>query len=174
MKTCCFIGHRKIKITDELRCSIRRMVEMLICEENVLTFVFGSKSMFNDLCYQIVTEVKKEYPIIKRVCMTCKSEACIMESERENTEKIFSSVLKKEIHLQGFEEEWNFKNKYSAGKTSYIQRNRAMIDKSDFCIFYFDENYSPESNTVLSQSGTALAYAYAKQKKKHIINLFEK
>ena len=55
-----------------------------------------------------------------------------------------------------------------------------MIETSDYCIFYYDENYEPEMRKYSRhsigyyqpKSGTALAYTYAKQKKKHIINVF--
>lgn len=61
-------------------------------------------------------------------------------------------------------EEIEYKTKYTSGRVSYVERNQAMINDSDYCIFYYDENYQPKS-------GTALAYTYAKQKKKQIINI---
>ena len=30
-----------------------------------------------------------------------------------------------------------------AGKATYIKRNYEMIDKSCYCIFFYDENYTP-------------------------------
>ena len=48
--TCCFIGHREIKETKELISKLFETVEKLILEENVDTFLFGSKSYFNNLC----------------------------------------------------------------------------------------------------------------------------
>lgn len=59
----------------------------------------------------------------------------------------------------------------------------AMIDDSDYCVFYYDSSYRPKrkciSNKSISglwtseKSGTALAYKYAQKKKKRIINVFE-
>ncbi|MBR2472235.1 MAG: hypothetical protein IKB55_06085 [Clostridia bacterium] len=56
-----------------------------------------------------------------------------------------------------------------AGRASYVKRNYEMIDKSYFCIVYFDESYVPHSN---KKSGTKIAYEYAVKKKKEIINVF--
>ena len=56
-----------------------------------------------------------------------------------------------------------------------------MIDNSNYCIFYYNENYIPilkrqAKNHALSpigrNSGTKIAYEYAIKKKKLIINLF--
>ena len=56
-----------------------------------------------------------------------------------------------------------------------------MIDKSNVCIFYYDENYLPPRRRnakrdiadYQSKSGTKIAYDYAKTKNKKIINLKE-
>ena len=56
-----------------------------------------------------------------------------------------------------------------------------MIKASDFCVFYYNEEYKPplrkpSKNALFPyqpKSGTMLAYQYAKQKKKEIINLYE-
>ena len=82
----------------------------------------------------------------------------------------------------GVEEEVEFKNKWKAGKASYVERNQAMINDSDLCVFYYDENYKVDERkyskrsftTYQPKSGTWLAYDYAKQKKKEIINVFSK
>ena len=42
-------------------------IENLIVNENVDTFLFGSKSQFDDLCHKVVTELKEKYPHIKRI-----------------------------------------------------------------------------------------------------------
>ena len=55
-----------------------------------------------------------------------------------------------------------------AGKSVYIERNFEMIDKSNYCITYYDENYQP---TKKRKSGTKIAYEYAIKKKRTVINL---
>ena len=67
IKTCCFIGHRTIETTLELRKLLYNHIENLIVSENVKVFLFGSRSQFNDLCYYIVSKLKEKYTDIKRV-----------------------------------------------------------------------------------------------------------
>lgn len=169
-KTCSFFGHRKIDSNDNLKQRVKECVEELIVKYGVQRFLFGSRSEFNDLCHLVVSELKEKYPKIKRICYTCKSEGCVLEVEREEREKIYSRVLKREIHLLGFEEEFEHKTKYEAGRASYIERNQAMINDSDYCVFYYDINYVPLTRT---KSGTKLAYEYAVRKNKKVVNLFK-
>ena len=169
-KTCSFFGHRKIDSNDNLKQRVKESVEQLIINYGVQRFLFGSRSEFNDLCHLVVSELKEKYPEIKRICYTCKSEGCVLEVEREEREKIYSRVLKREIHLLGFEEEFEHKTKYEAGRASYVERNQAMINDSDYCVFYYDKNYVPLTRT---KSGTKLAYEYAVRKNKKVINLFK-
>ena len=104
----------------------------------------------------------------------------MLENEKEKWENILSKLEKQKITLLGYEEEFEYKTKYSSGKASYIERNFAMIDDSDYCIFYYNENYKPQKrkykkNDVFEyqpNSGTSLAYNYAKQKRKNLINIF--
>ena len=167
--TCSFFGHRKIDVTDSLKQKLKNYIEDLIINNKVQIFLFSSKSNFNDLCHLVVTELKKNHPNIKRICYTCKSESCTLESERQQREKIISRFLNQQISLLGFEEEFEHKTKYTAGKASYVERNQAMINDSDFCVFYYNERYVPSTKT---NSGTKLAYEYATKKNKKIINLF--
>lgn len=157
------------------------VVEDLIVNHNVITFLFGSRSDFDFICHLIVTKLKEKYPFIKRIAYTCKNETCVLELEKEKWEKIYSRIEKKEVHLLGVEEEFEHKTKYTSEKASYIERNMAMIDDSDYCVFYYDENYMPEMrkrskhnmNEYQPKSGTKIAYNYAKQKRKNLINIKE-
>ena len=62
-----------------------------------------------------------------------------------------------------------------------LQRDIEMINKSDFCIFFYDENYLPPRRKnsrrdlfdYQPKSGTAVAYDYAVKKKKGIINIYK-
>ena len=181
VKAVCFIGHRNVELKDDKVENLKSIIENLIIEDNIQIFLFGSRSDFDYICHKNVTELKEKYPQIQRRCYTCRSETCTLESEREHWENIYSSFHKREVHLLGVEEEVEFKNKWTAGKASYVERNQAMINDSDICIFYYDETYKPQERkyskrcfaTYQPKSGTALAYNYAKQKKKEIINVFE-
>ena len=66
-KTCCFFGHRTINETEELKAKLIEIIEKLIVDEKVDIFLFGSKSRFNSLCLELVTEIKEKYPHIKRI-----------------------------------------------------------------------------------------------------------
>jgi len=180
-KVCSFFGHRKIEITEELKQKVKEIIEDLIVNHNVLTFLFGSRSDFDYLCHLVVTELKEKYPNIKRIAYTCRSETCTLESERAHWEEVYSYFRKEKVTLLGVEEEVEHKTKYTSGRASYVERNQAMINDSDYCIFYYDENYQPEMRKYSKRSigyyqpksGTALAYAYAKQKRKTLINVVQ-
>ena len=58
-KTCCFLGHRTVNETEDIKTKLVVLIEKLIVEENVDTFLFGSKSQFDSLCLELVTEKNK-------------------------------------------------------------------------------------------------------------------
>ena len=55
----------------------------------------------------------------------------------------------------------------NAGRAVYVERNYEMIDKSNYCICYYDSNYKPKKRT----SGTKIAYDYATKKGLSITNI---
>ena len=163
----CFIGHRKIEKTGELISTLKLAVLALI-NKGATTFYFGSKSEFDSLSWEIVTELKKIYPSIKRV---------YVRSSYQFIDKSY------EKHLLKMYEETYFPPKVEkAGKYSYVERNYVMIDNLTYCVFYYNEKYNlsingqSKHNTRLStkrKSGTRIAYKYAEKKKKEIINLYK-
>lgn len=165
-KTCCFIGHRNTKATPELCEELRKYVKNLIEKEGVRVFLFGSKSKFDELCLNTVTELQKEYPEIKRI---------YVRSHFPYIEKWYLNYL-----LESYEDTLIPSKVENAGRASYVERNQEMINVSDFCVFYYDKEYKPplrkQSRRALTdyqpKSGTKVAYEYAKQKKKVIINLY--
>ena len=163
--TCCFFGHRKIDETENLRNKVYSVVENLITNCDVHTFIFGSKSQFDDLCYKIVTALKEKYPHIKRI---------YVRSAFQHISDWYEESL-----LEHYEGTYFPEHMENAGKASYVERNQEMINKSAFCVVYYDENYlSPRRKNsrwdlidYQPKSGTAVAYDYALKKKKEIINL---
>lgn len=127
--TCCFFGHRKIDITNELKERLCKVIKKLIIEKNTEIFLFGSKSQFNDLCYRIVTDLKADFPNIKRIYVRAQFPYISNEYEL--------------YLLHDYEETYFPINIYNAGKLVYVERNFEMIDKSKFCVIYYDENYTP-------------------------------
>ena len=180
-KSCCFFGHREIEITDDLIARLRTEIETLI-KDGITRFLFGSRSDFDSLCHTVVTELKEKYPNIIRIAYDTKSESSILEKDREEAEEGFSKLLNREIHFAGYEEVRKPDVVFVSGKASYIERNQVMIDDSDICIIYYDESYTPKQRQISNKnvggiwtspnSGTAIAYQYAKRKGKRIINLF--
>ena len=163
-KNCCFFGHRKIDETEELKNNLRGIIETLIVNENIDTFLFGSKSQFDDLCHKITTVLKEKYPHIKRI---------YVRSAFQHIPDWYEDSL-----LQHYEGTYFPEHMENAGKASYVERNQEMINHSKFCVVYYDENYLPprrksgrrDLTDYQPKSGTAVAYNYAKRKGLKIIN----
>ena len=177
--SCCFIGHRKVNCSEDLRQKVSEIVESLFVKNNVTRFLFGSRSEFNTLCLDIVSELKKKHPTIIRIDYSTGHELAMLETDRKSWEKIFSLIPTKDSKRLYVVEEIIHKTRYDSGRASYVERNQEMIDDSDYCIFYYDQNYLPPPRrlkgamtTYQTKSGTRIAYEYAKRKKKHIINVF--
>ena len=180
--TVCFIGHRTIDNAEQIKGKLFGILSKLIIG-GADTFLFGSKSEFDSLCWEVVTELKEQYPHIKRVCYTAPHEvAFTSKEEREQTEQFFSQMMKREVHYMDYEESVSSQKALTANKNAYIMRNQEMIDHSDTCVFYYNENYLPPMRKSTSKflpdyqpkSGTAIAFAHATRKKKQIINLYDK
>ena len=165
-KTCCFFGHRKIDETEELKNKLYEIIEDLIVNEKIEIFLFGSKSEFDDLCHKIATELKEKYPHIKRI---------YVRSAFQYIPDWYENSL-----LEHYEDTYFPEHMAKAGRASYVERNQEMINKSDFCIFYYDENYLPPRRKnskrdlfdYQPKSGTGIAYEYAMKKGRQIFNLF--
>lgn len=154
--TVAFIGHRNVDNSQSLKLRVTEIIEKLIVEKNADNFLFGSKSEFDNLCYEVVTEQKKKYPQICRVFVRAEYEY-INESYSEYLSSLYEDTFfPTQVH--------------GAGALSYIKRNKVMIDMTDFLVVYFNEDYVPKSKT---KSGTKIAVNYAQGKNVPIINLFE-
>ena len=165
-KTCCFFGHRKIDETDKLKTNLYEIIENLIVNEKVDTFLFGSKSDFDTLCLKITTELKQKYSHIRRV---------YVRAEYRYIDDEYKNYLLKNYDYTYYPE--SIKN---SGRAAYVERNREMIINSRFCVVYYDEKYFPprrknsrrDLGDYQPKSGTAIAYEYAVRKKKKVINVF--
>ncbi len=151
-KICSFFGHRDIEITDKLYATTTAEI-MKSVGLGCRTFYFGGYGDFDDLCYQIVTKIKENHPLldIKRIYCVAQERHLrkpVRYFKRENYEDV--------IYLMPSFDGWY--------KSIYF-RNCAMIDQSDFVIFYAEERQN---------SGAYKAYKYASKKKnKQIINLWD-
>ena len=151
-----FIGHRKIEERGGLRQKIADIITALIEKEKAETFLFGSKSEFNDLCYEVVSELKDKYPHIRRT---------EVRSANEYLPQMYIDIT-----LKYYEETVFPESVSGAGYRSYLKRNQAMIDMCDVLITYFDKGYRLSAGRT---SGTRTAVEYAQKKKKRVLNLYE-
>ena len=151
--TCCFIGHRRVAETNALKTELKKTVEGLITEKQVDTFLFGSRSRFDDLCYSVVSDLKEKHPHIKRIYV--RAEYPIINEDYEK------------YLLQSYEETFYPEKLVGAGRAVYVKRNFEMIDKSSFCVVFLDKESAP------LKSGTRIAVNYAVKKGKTVINLFD-
>ncbi len=151
--TCCFFGHRTINETEKLKSNLIQIIEKLIVEENVDTFLFGSKSRFNSLCYELVTKLKEKHPHIKRVYVRAEY-PCISERYKN--------------YLLGSYEDTYYPPKIlNSGRAAYVERNYEMIDHSHYCIVYYNKQRAPTAR----KSGTKIALNYAIKQRKAIIKV---
>ena len=161
----CFIGHRTIQKTEALVSSLKETVIKLI-NMGVTTFLFGNNSEFDSLQLEVVSELKKIYPVVKRV---------YVRSAFQHINKTYQEYL-----LKSYEETYFPTKIANAGKYSYVERNCEMIDNSTYCVFYYNKDYIPPIRRRFinrafpssCNSGTKIAYEYATKKKKEVINLY--
>ena len=165
------IGHRKVKNTEVVMWRICETVFDLIVNQGAQIFYFGSRSEFDRLCYAAVSDLQKLYPHVRRV---------YVRATYEHVEKFYEDYL-----LEGYEETYYPDSVRGSNELCYVTRNVAMIEACDVLLTYCDPNYEPPrkrtNDKMLApidvnkkpKSGTRVAVAFAKKRKKRIINLFE-
>ncbi len=150
-----FIGHSEVSNRDEVKQRLRNLLFAWIATENADTFLFGSRGDFNALGYEVVSELKNDFPHIRRVYVRAEFEYTTAEYDRYLSTEYEESFFPESVR--------------NAGKAAYVKRNRVMIDMCDRLLVYFDENYAPQRRA----SGTRIAVEYARQKRKPIYNVQE-
>lgn len=161
-----FIGHRNLRFDSAFRLQLKELILSLIDDRGADTFLFGSRSDFDSLCLEVVTEISKDRRGIKRV---------YVRAEYPHIGEDYEEYL-----LGSYDATYIPENVVEAGKAAYVARNRHMIDKADLCIFYYDETYNPPLKPTAKgcvtceppKSGTRAAYEYALSRNKEILNLF--
>lgn len=149
MKSCSFFGHRDITITKFLEEKVKNIIKNLIITENCYTFFFGEMGDFDNLCYEIVSEFKNLYPEIQRIYV-CTDEKSLFKRKRKK--------------LKEYERETVFTLDFNWWYTIIYYRNLAIIDNSDFVVFYVINK---------ENSGANKAMNYAKKSKKKYFNVAE-
>lgn len=154
-KICSCFGHLDFEITEEIENRAWLGIYHALYY-GVRTFLFGGRSTFDDLCYKIVTKMRKWWP-------------------SDNIQRVFCFPLEK--HLKSpppwykpkeYEKVVCPLKKIESWYRSIFFRNMAMIDKSDFVLFCVEER---------ENSGAFKTYQYAlsqcKKQHKEIENILD-
>ena len=149
MESCSVFGHREIEITDTLKTKVFSTFEDLI-NQGCTYFYFGGFGAFDNLCHEIITELKNKYSHVKRVF--CLSDVRHLRPSKR------PRWLKEEDYEDFIY--WNLDFDWWYQRIYY--RNCATIDHSDVVVFYVEER---------EDSGAYKAFKYAQKKKKETINL---
>ena len=168
MKACSFFGHRDTPQTEELKQKVRETVEQLIVEEGVDTFLFGSRSKFDELCHIVVTELKEKYTHIRRIAYLCKHETGCFVGAGTSLQQQIKNLTGRDEYVGEYEEIKKSDRVNSAGRACYVERNQWIINDSEFAIMHYEN-----SKSMNRHSGTFLIYGYAQQKGKILINVYE-
>ena len=152
-KKCSFFGHREIEITVELKNNLKTKLEKMILEEGYGVFCFGGFGDFDNLCWQVITELKQKYPHIKRIFHLYDPRH---QQARKRPKYLKDTDYEEFVYLD-LEFDWWYQRIYF--------RNIEIIKQSDFIIFYVKNS---------TNSGAYKAYQYAIKKKKNLINIAEK
>ena len=147
-KVCSCFGHFNVDITEELRARTSKEIDKAVAD-GVRIFLFGGRSDFDDLVYDIVTDKKAQAP-------------------QFDIKRIFCFPLYKQLLKPP---NWFNKKEYEGYDcpckhfdwwyTSIYYRNCAMIDKSDLVLFYAEKRQN---------SGAYKAYKYAVKARKSLVN----
>ena len=130
ISTCSVFGHSKIEITKELEDKLIATFEQLI-KQGCKYFYFGGFGEFDDLCHKIISELKNTYPHIQRIF-------CLSDPRHQRISKR-PKWLKDEDYEEFIYLDLDFDYWYQR----IYYRNLAMINDSDYCVFYYDENCKP-------------------------------
>ncbi len=149
MKACSFFGHRNIMVTQPLIDELKRLIEVLIKNNDFGVFYFGEFGQFDDICYQVVTELKNIYPHIQRVYISPDEKSLSKHKIKGDKEYEFQTIFALKFN-------WWYQRIY--------YRNVSIIDNSDYVIFFVAKNI---------ESGAYKAMQYATKNKKEYLNIIE-
>ena len=168
-----FIGqvdYRERELIVKLKDKVKKIVENLIVEKGADEFIFGSIHCFNEICYDVVTELKIKYPHIQRF--------------RMNMFKLYS--IEDTTWLNKNFDSWkNPERDIKKGELPGILLNQRIIDECDYLISYYDKNrkfkrcyyeevkVTTKDNQTMPKSQVKVALNYAFSNNVDFVNLFE-
>ena len=139
MKTCCFTGHRILKITPELVQRLRKAIIDVI-GKGATDFYDGGALGWDLLCAEIVIELKAKYSDIKlHLILPC--------PQKEQT-KVWNTA-----QVEKYEKILNTADSVTAVSEHYTKdcmrrRNQQLVDLADCCICYCKNPRSGTGQTV--------------------------
>lgn len=157
MKTCCFTGHRIIKVTDKLKQLIVAELTKLI-ENGISDFYAGGAIGWDMLCEQAVIELRdKSYPHVKLhlILPCCPADQTLKWNE--NQKRTFFFLYKKADSVEFVTDKYD-------SRCMKI-RNQRLVDLADCCFCYL--------NSTLYAGGTVQTVRMAAKKGINIINMFD-
>ena len=161
---CCIIGHRSVLNSDVVVKELIQKISDLVENKNVTNFIFGNYGEFNTLAYDSLYNLKlNSYPYIKLISYSLKNECFYTFEEYSNLKNKNNKkfmVFDEIVYLWDIDE--------TKFKYSQVLRNKKMIKDSDYCLFYYRENYNLANNR---KSGTKIAFKYAKDLNKNVITI---
>jgi len=152
VKTCCFTGHRIIKITPELVQRLKDTITKLI-ERDVTDFYNGGAIGFDMLCAETVIELKAEYPDIKlHLLLPCPPEEQVKGWNKAQIAR-YNEILQAADSVTVLSEHYT--------DDCMKQRNERLVELSDCCICYCTN----------PRSGTGQTVRMAREKEIDVLNL---
>lgn len=148
-KICSFFGHRDTFPTSQLIARVTSIVQALIVDEGVDTFYFGGFGQFDDMCHEIVTLLRVDYPDIVRVY--CLSDPRHLRPGKR-PDHIKTSDYEHIIYVDLDHDYWY---------TRIYYRNCNIIMQSYCSIFYVTH----------AHGGAYKCLQYAKSKRRYIVEL---
>ena len=154
MKSCCFTGHRKVKITDELKAGLRRVLTGLI-KTGVTEFYAGGAIGWDMLCEKTVLELKQEYcGIHLHIIMPCSLDE---QTQKWDSQQIteYKGIIERADSVEIVSESYS--------KDCMKKRNARLVELSDVCVCYYKNK----------RSGTGQTVRMAEKKGIEVINLYQ-
>lgn len=146
-RTACFTGHRRIpkELEDEILRAVKRVIVSLY-NEGYRHFVAGGALGFDTIAARAVLAAKGYYgDVTLELCLPCRNQT---EKWNESDRELYEF-----IKLQADEVKY-IHDCYTSGCMQ--ERNRAMVDKSSYCIAYMIEQSGGTAYTVKYANGKGL------------------
>ena len=155
MKTCCFTGHRIIKITPELVQRLRDTIADII-ERDVTDFYNGGAIGFDMLCAETVIALKAEYSNIRLyMLLPCPPEEQIKGWNKAQIAQ-YNEILQVADNVTVLSEHYT--------DDCMKLRNKRLVELADCCICYCTN----------PRSGTGQTVRMAENKGIQIMNIFQR